>query len=65
MKVLKSFHTPTRRFAAGSEVEPGDIDGKMTPEDWANKGFLQLDVVPAPEAVAEKPASKGRGAPQL
>ena len=54
-KVLKSFNTNVRRFAAGDDVGPMDITGDVSFEAWVDGGFIGLEpvvtkFVPAPKA---------------
>lgn len=39
-KVAKSFHTANRRFSAGDEVGPNDIQGAVSFETWVERGFI-------------------------
>lgn len=39
-KVLKPFHTINRRFNAGAEIGPNDIQGEVTFDVWVERGFI-------------------------
>ncbi len=53
MKVLQGFATPTRRFAAGVEVTPSDIDGPVTFEQRQQLGQIETAV---PQTEKAKPS---------
>jgi hypothetical protein len=46
-KVVVAFKTATRKFAAGDEVGPSDIDGALTFEQCQELGLIDK---PAPAA---------------
>jgi hypothetical protein len=52
MQVLKEFSTPRRRFRAGADVVPSDLDGPLSVADWQRLGYLASD--PAPPAAPRK-----------
>lgn len=55
MQVLKEFSTPRRRFRAGGDVTPADLDGPLSAADWQRLGYLAPAAPPVP-ARKTKPA---------
>jgi len=40
--VIKSFHTPTRRFSVDQEITETDIDGALSLADWVRLGYVDV-----------------------
>lgn len=47
MKVLKDFTTPQRRWRAGADFDPKQLDGPLTIADLQRLGFLPA-ALPSP-----------------
>jgi len=62
-RVIKTFATPGHRFHAGTEVEGGDIDGRITPERWVELGRLEAIGAPKKRVEPESTAAPPRAAP--
>jgi hypothetical protein len=54
-KALKDFHTSTRRFKAGADINPSEIEGPLLIEDRIALGQIAASE-PEKPAKAEKPA---------
>lgn len=61
--VVQDFHTPLRRFRAGTEIDAADLDGSLSVERWAELKRLapvkEAKPEPVPETAEERPAPRG------